>query len=88
MLLVALLVALGPGERATARVLVSGIHLYQRTLAGWLPYVGISCRFQPTCSRYAEAAIMKHGLLPGSWRSIKRIAQCNPWTPVGTVDRP
>jgi len=46
-----------------------------------------SCRFDPSCSRYTEAAIMKHGILKGSWMGARRIARCSPlsaggWDPV------
>jgi uncharacterized protein len=67
---------------------VSAIHLYQRTLGPLLGAAGARCHFTPSCSRYAEASIGKYGLLVGGWRAAKRIARCNPWTPMGTVDLP
>lgn len=42
-----------------------------------------ACRFTPTCSHYACDAIARHGVLHGSWISIKRILRCNPWNPGG-----
>ncbi len=51
------------------------IHLY-RAIFSWLPS---SCRFEPSCSRYTEQAIVKYGLLKGSWMGAKRIARCHPW---------
>ena len=42
-----------------------------------------SCRFEPTCSRYTEQAIVQYGLLRGSWMGAKRIARCHPWNPGG-----
>jgi putative membrane protein insertion efficiency factor len=42
-----------------------------------------SCRFEPTCSRYTEQAIVQYGLLRGSWMGAKRIARCPPWNPGG-----
>ena len=47
---------------------------------GWLPS---SCRFEPSCSRYTEQAIVKYGLVRGSWMGAKRIARCHPANPGG-----
>jgi putative membrane protein insertion efficiency factor len=65
------------------RVAVALIHLYRFVFA-WLPS---SCRFEPSCSRYTEEAIMKYGMLKGSWMGARRIARCSPlsaggWDPV------
>ena len=55
------------------------ICLYRGVFA-WLPS---GCRFEPTCSRYTEQAIVKYGLLHGSWMGAKRIGRCHPWNPGG-----
>lgn len=91
-LAVALLLALdlsrAPADQLTARALLGAIHLYQATLSPRLPAIGVSCRFEPTCSRYAEAAIRENGALIGSLRAAYRISRCGPWTPKGTYDPP
>jgi uncharacterized protein len=51
------------------------IRLY-RIVFIWLPP---SCRYEPTCSRYAEQAIQKYGLVRGGWMGLKRIGRCHPW---------
>ncbi|MEK6719148.1 MAG: membrane protein insertion efficiency factor YidD [Chloroflexota bacterium] len=51
------------------------IHSY-RFLFAWLPS---QCRYEPSCSRYAEQAILTHGLLRGSLMGARRIARCQPW---------
>lgn|GEM_PF-5640549 len=55
-----------------------------------------ACRFTPTCSHYAEEAIVRHGLWHGGALAIKRLVRCHPfdrtmqggWDPVPeTLDR-
>jgi len=77
-----------PADQLSARFLLAGIHLYQATLSRGMGRIGVQCRFQPTCSHYAEGAIEKDGALVGSARAVWRIARCGPWTPAGTVDPP
>lgn len=43
------------------------------------PFVGQHCRFHPTCSAYAEEAIVTHGSLRGSWLALRRLLKCHPW---------
>ncbi len=47
------------------------------------PMLGPRCRFEPTCSYYAEQAILSHGIIKGSYLTIKRLAKCHPWHPGG-----
>ena len=61
------------------RIGIGFIKLY-RIVFAWLPPC---CRFEPTCSHYAEQAIQRHGLLKGSWMGARRIARCHPWNPGG-----
>ncbi len=52
------------------------IRAYQLTLS---PLFGKHCRFTPSCSNYAKAAIERYGIWRGSWLGIKRIARCQPF---------
>lgn len=52
------------------------IWFYQKAISPWLPS---SCRYTPTCSQYAKEALLKHGVIKGSWLAAKRIVSCNPW---------
>jgi hypothetical protein len=57
-------------------VLINFIKLYKITLS---PFIGNSCRYQPTCSQYGTEAIQKYGAIKGMWLTIKRICSCHPW---------
>ena len=56
--------------------LISGVKAYRLLLSPWL---GSSCRFEPTCSAYALQALEQHGALAGSYLMVSRIARCHPW---------
>lgn len=56
-------------------LLLAAIRLYQWLLAPLLPP---ACRFEPTCSRYAQEAIRRHGALRGSWLALRRLGRCHP----------
>jgi putative membrane protein insertion efficiency factor len=69
-------------------VTLAAIHGYQRELSPLAARAGFRCRFTPTCSRYAEVAIARDGVIRGGIKAIGRIARCGPWTKMGTVDDP
>ena len=47
------------------------------------PLLGPRCRFEPTCSKYAEDAILTHGIVRGTLLALRRLAKCHPWHPGG-----
>ena len=47
------------------------------------PWWGRQCRFTPSCSEYAEEAIVRHGSLGGTWLALRRLGRCHPWCPGG-----
>jgi uncharacterized protein len=67
---------------------LAGVHAYQRALSPLAARAGVRCRFTPTCSRYAEIAIARDGVVRGGWLALKRVARCGPWTNAGTEDEP
>ena len=77
-----------PAAQVTARWLLAGIDLYQASLSPLMGSIGARCRFQPTCSHYAEAVIRRDGALEGGRRAIWRVMRCGPWTPLVTPDPP
>ena len=69
-------------ERSVNRLAVLPIRLYRRLISPLKPIP--SCRFHPTCSAYAQEAILEHGVLRGSGLAVKRILKCHPWHPGGS----
>jgi putative membrane protein insertion efficiency factor len=49
---------------------------YQQAIS---PALGVRCRYEPTCSRYAYEAIERFGAARGIWLATKRILRCHPW---------
>jgi uncharacterized protein len=43
------------------------------------PWLGSSCRFEPTCSLYSLQALELHGAARGSYLTLRRLARCHPW---------
>ncbi len=46
---------------------------------GLRPLVGSTCRFEPSCSQYAEEAIVRHGLARGVRLTVSRLLRCHPF---------
>ena len=59
-----------------ARLLALPVRAYRLVLSPW---VGLHCRYQPTCSAYALEALERHGALRGAWLTLRRIARCHPF---------
>jgi putative membrane protein insertion efficiency factor len=63
------------------RALLMGlIRVYQWTLS---PLLGPRCRFYPSCSCYAHAAIERYGVLRGMGLALGRLLRCHPFSPGG-----
>ena len=58
------------------RFLMALVRGYRLTLSPWL---GSSCRFEPTCSVYSLGALQAHGAMAGTYLTVVRIARCHPW---------
>jgi putative membrane protein insertion efficiency factor len=58
------------------RFIAVAIRAYQLTLS---PLLGSRCRFYPSCSQYTLEAVLRFGVLRGSWLGVRRLARCHPW---------
>lgn len=71
----------GPGPLSPgARLLILLVRGYQLLLSPWL---GGSCRFEPSCSQYAVQALARFGALRGGWLALRRLGRCHPWATPG-----
>ncbi|MEO0458487.1 MAG: membrane protein insertion efficiency factor YidD [Cyanobacteria bacterium P01_A01_bin.114] len=61
-------------------LLIALIRGYRALISPLFPPV---CRFQPTCSQYAIAAVQRFGALRGGWLAIKRVVRCQPFSSGG-----
>ena len=52
------------------------IYIYRNFIS---PLTPASCRYEPTCSGYAQEALKKHGVVKGGYLAVKRILSCHPW---------
>jgi putative membrane protein insertion efficiency factor len=64
----------------TRALLLFGVSFYRVFLSH---FFGGSCKFYPSCSVYAQEAIVKHGARRGSWLALKRLLRCRPFTKGG-----
>ena len=63
--------------RAAVRVVIAPIELYRRVISPALPR---RCKYEPTCSAYAVAALREFGILRGLVLAVWRILRCNPFS--------
>ena len=59
---------------------ILAIRAYQYGIS---PFLGRSCRFEPSCSHYAVECLQRHGVMKGLWLAVRRIGRCHPWHPGG-----
>jgi uncharacterized protein len=61
-------------------LLVLFVRIYRAMISVVLPR---ACRFEPSCSVYAEEALTRHGALSGLGLALRRILRCHPFHPGG-----
>ena len=61
-------------------LLLALVGFYRRVLSPvYHALVGPCCRFEPTCSAFADEAVRQHGALRGGWLTLRRLARCHPF---------
>lgn len=63
--------------RAARSAAAAPIVAYRRWISPGLPR---RCKYEPTCSAYAEQAIREFGILRGLVLAVWRILRCNPFS--------
>jgi putative membrane protein insertion efficiency factor len=53
------------------------VRVYQRAIS---PAIPRRCKYHPTCSEYAIAAVRRYGILRGLVLAAWRLLRCNPWS--------
>jgi putative membrane protein insertion efficiency factor len=64
-------------SRAVRSVFLAPLIVYRRVLSPALPR---RCKYEPTCSAYAERAIREYGILRGLVLALWRLLRCNPFS--------
>jgi putative membrane protein insertion efficiency factor len=59
------------------RIAVLPIKVYRRVISPALPQ---RCKYEPSCSAYAEQAISEFGILRGAVLAGWRLLRCNPFS--------
>lgn len=65
------------------KILIFLINVYKKIISPIFEYLGVHCKYYPTCSQYMKQAIEKYGVTKGLFLGIKRILKCNPFSKGG-----
>jgi putative membrane protein insertion efficiency factor len=66
--------------RLRNNVAIKALKLYQVLLS---PYMGMHCKYTPSCSEYACDCFKNYGFLKSFGLMLWRILRCNPWSQGG-----
>ena len=64
-------------------IFIKLIEFYQKYISSFFHFLGIRCKYYPTCSEYTKQAIQKYGVVKGIVLGIARILRCNPFSKGG-----
>lgn len=74
---------LPPDRQPTAQACLAAIRGYQAVGSPAMAEMGVRCKYRPTCSHYAVAALSHYGTLEGLTRTAGRLWRCSPWGGAG-----
>jgi len=77
--------AMAKNTQVAQQIVVGLLRLYRYLVS---PILGAHCRFTPTCSVYAETAVMRYGIMRGGCLAIRRILKCHPFHEGGIDEVP
>jgi uncharacterized protein len=73
--------SMGKNRRSAGTwVLLALVQFYRTFLSH---FFGGACKFYPSCSKYAQEAIARHGARRGVVLALKRLGRCRPFTKGG-----
>lgn len=73
-----------PIKTLYAATLAAVFTAYRRVLSPIFAASGLGqCRYLPTCSEYAQIALLRHGPIRGAALAAARLARCHPWAAGG-----
>jgi putative membrane protein insertion efficiency factor len=72
---IAVVCLLAPGRRGVRDRLLRAVHRYRAEVSPKRPPC---CRYTPTCSTYAVAALERHGAAKGTYLTARRLRRCRP----------
>lgn len=59
------------------------IKFYKKRISPIFSFLGIHCKYYPTCSEYMMQAIEKYGFIKGFFLGTFRFLRCNPFSKGG-----
>ena len=60
------------------KVFILLLKFYKKFISPIFYYLGVRCKYEPTCSEYMGQAIEKYGVVKGIYLGTQRFIRCNP----------
>jgi putative membrane protein insertion efficiency factor len=63
-------------DRVVRAPFLALLRIYRAVIS---PALGPACRFEPSCSVYAQEAIRRFGVVKGCYLALRRLLRCHPF---------